>query len=134
MTWSAPIERTILNLDASKECITVRHLAGMSSGLDCMSERDEETLKEMTTSPDWMQFTLDRTVVWEPGSHFIYCSPGMHLLSPILQHATGMTALDFANQNLFEPLGITDVMWLTDPQGYNGGWAGRSVPAPSRYG
>jgi CubicO group peptidase (beta-lactamase class C family) len=116
-------DRTILNLDAKKESITVRHLASMSSGLDCTSERDEATLKEMMTNPDWVQFTLDRTVIWEPGSHFVYCSPGMHLLSPILQHATGMTALDFARQNLFEPLNITDFFWLTDPQDYNRGWA-----------
>jgi CubicO group peptidase (beta-lactamase class C family) len=114
---------TILNLDARKENITIDHLASMSSGLDCTSERDEATLKEMMTAPDWVQFTLDRKVVWEPGSHFVYCSPGMHLLSPILQQATGMTALDFAHQNLFEPLGITDIMWLTDPQDYNRGWA-----------
>jgi CubicO group peptidase (beta-lactamase class C family) len=116
-------ERTIPNLDAQKESITVRHLASMSSGLDCTSERDEATLNEMMESPDWVQFTLDRTVVWEPGSHFVYCSPGMHLLSPILQHATGITALDFAHQNLFDPMGITDVMWLSDPNGYNRGWA-----------
>jgi CubicO group peptidase (beta-lactamase class C family) len=115
--------RTILNLDARKENITVRHLVSMSSGLDCTSERDEATLQEMMESQDWVQFALDRTVVWEPGSHFVYCSPGMHLLSPILQHSTGTTAQDFARQNLFEPLNITDTMWLTDPQDFNRGWA-----------
>ncbi|HWQ95784.1 MAG TPA: serine hydrolase [Candidatus Methylomirabilis sp.] len=115
-------DRTILNLDARKKNITVRHLASMSSGLDCTSERDEATLHEMMTSPDWVQFTLDRKVVWEPGTHFVYCSPGMHLLSAILQNATGMTALDFGRRNLFEPLGIRNVIWETDPQGYNHGW------------
>lgn len=115
--------RTILNLDARKENITVRHLVSMSSGLDCTSERDEATLQEMMKSPDWVQFALDRKVVWEPGSHFVYCSPGMHLLSPILQHSTRTTAQDFARMNLFEPLNITDTMWLTDPQDYNRGWA-----------
>jgi CubicO group peptidase (beta-lactamase class C family) len=116
-------ERTIVNPDARKESITVRHLVSMSSGLDCTSERDEATLHEMMTNSDWVQFTLDRKAVWEPGTHFVYCSPGMHLLSPILQHATGMTASDFASQNLFEPLGIHDFIWLTDPQGYYRGWA-----------
>ncbi len=116
--------RTIASRDVLKERITVRHLASMSSGLDCTSERDEETLREMKASPDWVHFTLDRKVVWEPGTHFVYCSPGMHLLSPILQQVTGMTALDFARQNLFEPLGIRDVIWQTDPQGYNRGSEG----------
>ena len=116
--------RTIANRDARKERITVRHLASMSSGLDCTSERDEATLQEMRGSDDWVQFALDRKVMWEPGSHFVYCSPAIHLLSPILQQATGMTALDFARQYLFEPLGIRDVIWLTDPQGYNRGSEG----------
>ncbi len=115
-------ERTIANRDAFKERITVRQLTGMSSGLDCTREGDEATLREMKASPDWVQFTLDRKTVWEPGTHFVYCSPGMHLLSPILQQATGMTALDFARQYLFEPLGIGEAIWPTDPQGYSRGW------------
>lgn len=117
-------DRMVANGDAWKENITVRHLASMSSGLDCTNERDEATLREMRTGVDWVQFALDREVRWEPGSHFVYCSPAIHLLSPILQQATGMTALDFARQYLFEPLGIGDAIWLTDPQGYNRGSEG----------
>jgi hypothetical protein len=69
-----------------------------------------------------VQFALDRRMVAEPGTRFIYCSPAMHLLSPILQKATGMTALEFARQNLFAPLGIQDALWESDPQGYSDGW------------
>jgi hypothetical protein len=61
-------------------------------------------------------------MVAEPGKKFCYDSPGMHLLSAILQEATGMTALDFARQYLFGPLGIRDVIWEIDPQGYTRGW------------
>jgi hypothetical protein len=85
-------------------------------------ERDEGTLDEMRASEDWIQFALDRKVVSKPGAHFVYDSPGMHILSAILQKATGMTALEFANKNLFEPLGIKEVLWDTDPQGFNHGW------------
>jgi CubicO group peptidase (beta-lactamase class C family) len=117
-------DRTIANRDALKERITVRHLAAMTSGLDCTAANDEQTLDEMGLSPDWVQFTLDREVANEPGKHFEYCSPGMRLLSAILQEATGMTSLEFARLNLFDPLGIQDVLWDVDPQGYNDGWAG----------
>ncbi|MBP8293264.1 MAG: serine hydrolase, partial [Caldilineaceae bacterium] len=117
-------DHTVANRDARKEPITVRHLASMSSGLDCTAEGDEQTLKEMRVSPDWVQFALDRPVRWEPGEHFVYCSPAIHLLSPILEQATGMSALDFARRNLFEPLGIEEVVWLTDPQGFNRGSEG----------
>jgi CubicO group peptidase (beta-lactamase class C family) len=114
--------RAVANRDAAKERITVRHLASMSSGLECTSANDEQTLHEMQKSPDFVQFTLDRKMISEPGSQFVYCSPGMHLLSAILQKATGMTALEFARLNLFEPLGIQNVIWPTDAQGFNHGW------------
>ena len=115
-------DRTIANRDAAKERITVRHLASMSSGLDCTAANDEQTLHEMQASDDFVQFTLDRKMISEPGKQFVYCSPGMHLLSAILQKATGMTALEFAQQNLFEPLGIQEVIWPVDAQGFNHGW------------
>lgn len=120
-------DRTIANLDRQKEQISVRHLVSMSSGLDCTREYDELTLQEMQAGPDFVQFTLDRKAAWAPGEHFVYCSPAIHLLSPILQQATGMTALEFARQNLFEPLGIEDFMWEQDPQGYYDGWGDLSL-------
>jgi hypothetical protein len=76
----------------------------------------------MQRSPDYVQFVLDRKMIAEPSTQFVYCSPGMHLLSAILRQATGMTALEFARQNLFEPLGIRDVIWPADAQGVNHGW------------
>jgi CubicO group peptidase (beta-lactamase class C family) len=115
-------DRTIADRDARKKRITVRQLSSMSSGLDCSAERDEQTRREMQAAPDYVQFVLDRNVVAEPGTRFIYCSPAIHLLSPILQQATGMTALEFARQNLFTPLGIQDVLWESDPQGFSDGW------------
>jgi CubicO group peptidase (beta-lactamase class C family) len=117
-------EYTIANRDALKERITVRHLASMSSGLECTAANDEQTLGEMRQSEDWVQFTLNRKAVFEPGTHFEYCSPAIHLLSPILEKATGMSALEFAQQYLFAPLGIKDALWLTDPQGHNRGSEG----------
>ena len=115
--------RTIANRDSMKERIAVKHLAGMSSGLDSVGlENDEGTLRDMQESQDWVQFAIDRRVVSEPGTHFVYDSPGMHLLSAILEEATGMTALEFGRENLFEPLGIREVIWPVDPQGFNYGW------------
>jgi CubicO group peptidase (beta-lactamase class C family) len=121
-------ERTIANLDEAKEAITVRHLTGMASGLDCVRDgAPGASNPQMQSSPDFVQFALDRPVAWEPGSQFVYCSPAIHLLSPILKQATGMPALDFARQYLFEPLGIRDAQWEQDPQGYYDGWGDLSL-------
>lgn len=115
-------DREITNLDERKEQITVRHLASLSSGLDCDPVDDEITLMAMRASEAWVQFALDRPVVREPGTRFVYCGLDMHLLSAILQKATGMSALDFGRLYLFEPLGIRDVYWPADPQGITHGW------------
>jgi CubicO group peptidase (beta-lactamase class C family) len=114
--------RRVANRDAAKERVTVRHLASMSSGLECTAAGDEQTLKEMRKSPDYVQFVLDRKMISEPGARFVYCSPGMHLLAAILQEAVGTTTLEFARENLFGPLGIRDVIWPADAQGVNFGW------------
>jgi len=115
--------RSIANLDERKQSLTIRDLVSMRNGMEsgCFSG-DEPTLDVMRSSPDWIQAALDRKMVDKPGTRFCYDSPGMHLLSAILQTATGMTAIDFARQNLFEPLGIRDVVWESDPQGYTHGW------------
>jgi len=116
-------DRKIANLDDRKKNITVRHLAGMVNGFSSGGMTgNEATLDAMRATPDWVQATLDRKMVQEPGMSFCYDSPGMHLLSAILQESTGMTALEFAQKNLFGPLGIQDVIWESDPQGYTLGW------------
>ena len=112
-------DTTIANPDVRKNDITIRDLASMSSGFDCIYEPNEPTVYAMETSPNWVQFGLDLPMAYKPGTHWEYCGVGMHLLSAILQKATGMTALEYARQNLFEPLGIQEVFWPTDPQGVN---------------
>ena len=115
-------DRTIANLDANKQAMTLEHLLTMQTGFECIAAPAEVTLMEMVYSPDWVQFTLDLPMSEAPGKSFVYCSSGAHLLSAILGQATDMSTLEFAQEHLFEPLGISDVIWPTDPQGINRGY------------
>jgi len=115
-------ERKVANRDARKEAITVEDLLAMRSGLECVNAPTEVTLIEMLASQDWVQFSLDRPMAAAPGQSWVYDSPGVHLLQGIIQQAAGMDTLDFAMQHLFDPLGISDVAWLADPQGINAGY------------
>ena len=116
-------DRTIANVEARKQAVAVRHLTGMVNGLEsgCL-DGDEPTLDAMRATPDWIQHALDRKMARDPGKAFCYDSPGMHILSAILQETTGMTEMEFARTNLFGPLGIHEIMWESDPQGYTDGW------------
>jgi len=117
-------ERTVANLDAEKEVMTLEHVLMMASGLEC---RDSylyrwRGLHEMEQSDDWVQFMLDLPLAEPPGSRFEYCNGGSFLLSAIIQETTGMSAAEFAGQHLFGPLGISDVLWPSNPHGITIGW------------
>jgi len=117
-------DREISNLNEYKKDITLENLLTMASGLQC---RDSYLYKwvglyEMQKSTDWTQYILDLPSVEPPGERFEYCNGVSYLLSAIIQKATNMRTLEFAQKNLFEPLGIIDVKWQTSPQGIDIGW------------
>ena len=68
------------------------------------------------------QFMIDLPMVEAPGTRFEYCNGASFLLSAILQEQTGMNALKFAEKHLFDPLGISDVNWFSNPQGITIGY------------
>ena len=119
-------DRTIANLDERKKSITIRHLLDMTSGLAWQEGVDgwPESFLAMERSRDWQQFVLDRPMAEAPGTVFYYDSGNSQLLSAILSKVTGKSALDYARETLFGPLGIEDVLWRGDPQGVSGGGAG----------
>jgi hypothetical protein len=79
-------------------------------------------LEEMMNSDDWAQYVLDLPTAEPPCERFEYCNGVSYLLSVIIQKTTNMRTLEFAEKNLFGPLGITDVRWQTSPQVIDIGW------------
>jgi len=119
--------RTFANLDPQKEAMTLEDVLTMRSGLDW--QEGDPVYAAMYRSPDWVKFVLDTPMAVAPGSQFNYCSGCSHLLSAILQQATGMNTRDFAEQYLFKPLGISKVTWETDANGIPiGGWGLQLTP------
>jgi CubicO group peptidase (beta-lactamase class C family) len=58
-----------------------------------------------------------------PGQLFRYDNGAAHLLSAGLAQVLGCPVGDFAAAELFAPLGITDAVWPTDPDGVGYGFA-----------
>ncbi len=108
------------NLDSRKQNMTVEHLLNMRSGLDW----DEWSYdyfnvnnhyNQMLNSIDWVKNVLNRPMANDPGSTFEYCGGASHLLQAIITKSTNISSLEFANQFLFEPLGIDPGPWLSSP-------------------
>ncbi len=123
--------REIANLDARKSAMTVEDLLTMRAGLDWPSgpcwwldgaECADYTTQIMLEDEDSLQFILDQPMANEPGTTFVYTSGASHLLSAMISETTGLSALEFAKENLFKPLGIQNVSWQKDGEGLNMGW------------
>jgi CubicO group peptidase (beta-lactamase class C family) len=98
-----------------KERITLRHLLTMSAGLDW-----NETIPytdpmnseiRMGRAPDPYRFVLDQQVVQRPGEVYNYSGGSATLISAVLKRTAGRTIEQFAADELFAPLGITDTKW-----------------------
>ena len=123
---SLPQDVPVANLDARKQAITVTNLLNMTAGFAWdESSVPYGNLKNMETqmsqSPNWIKFVLDRPMADAPGSRFVYNSGAAHLLSALVERATGLTLAEFARTNLFQPLGIAGFTWPADPQGITEG-------------
>jgi len=112
-------ERTVATLDSRKRAMTLEHLLTMATGWEWQDSYENKWLSttQMQLSPDWIQHMLDLPMVEQPGTQFEYCNGASFLLSAIIQEATGMSTLAFAEKYLFGPLGISDETWLSNPQG-----------------
>ncbi len=125
--------QTIANRDSRKENLTIKHLLTMTSGLDWHEfdvpyGESDNSFTQLVTSPNWVQYVLDRPMVAAPGEVWNYNSGEFHLLSALLQNATGLPywspIIPFAFSTLADPLGIVDAFWQTDPHGIPFGGSG----------
>ncbi|HEY1961564.1 MAG TPA: serine hydrolase [Rhizomicrobium sp.] len=109
--------------DARKAQLTLAHLLSMTSGLDCGAKDGQSFLQQMERSSHWSAFALDRQETADPGAQFNYCAVNMELVSALLSRKTGESAAQFAQRELFQPLGIQNVEWPTDGDGVSHGFA-----------
>ncbi|PFR44957.1 serine hydrolase domain-containing protein [Bacillus thuringiensis] len=120
--------------------VTVRHLLSMTAPYPFVDW--QEPLEELCTQEDWVQYALNRMGNGGEIGSFKYSSAGAHVLSAIITSATGKNAREFANEYLFQPLGMREIPnytmkvfgfddlfgkdvkgWVHDPNGIStGGW------------
>jgi CubicO group peptidase (beta-lactamase class C family) len=106
-----------------KKRITVRHLLNMMGGLEWSEETYEQASDEdiyrmyREGVVDFVQYVLNKPITAEPGTRWYYSSGETLLLSGIIERVTGRTTFRFAQENLFAPLGISQIEWESDYAG-----------------
>ena len=99
-----------------KSKLTVKHLLTMTSGFEWNENipYTDPTNSEiqMDQSPDPIQFVLSRKLVQPPGQSWNYNGGTTQLLAAIIKKSTGQEIDEYAEKNLFAPLGVSRHVWL----------------------
>lgn len=100
--------------------VSLANLLTMSSGINF--DNDAFSIELINDKPkDSIKHILGKPSYATPGQEFYYRDADPHLLSYALQKLTGRTLARYAQEKLFDPLGISNVQWLQDNNGINFG-------------
>jgi CubicO group peptidase (beta-lactamase class C family) len=108
----------VANNGARKARMTVADLMTMASGLACNDNDDnspgnEDAMQSQPSGTNWYRYTLDLSMVAEPGSHAVYCTAGINLLGAIVRTTTHVPLTTYFAEHFATPMQFgTYAMWL----------------------
>ncbi len=113
--------------NSDKADITLNDLLLMRSGIGW--DEALNALRIVTANGDLTEYVLEIPMSEAPGESWTYSSGNSQLISALFTEQVGMTMADYARDNLFAPLGISNFEWQTDGIGNNIGGAGLRLSA-----
>ncbi|MEO0979782.1 MAG: serine hydrolase [Pseudomonadota bacterium] len=112
---------------------TIEHALTMSLGMawdETKPYTDPDNSEiAMELAADRYRYILDRDLVAEPGTRWIYSGGATALVGRIIENGTGKTLPEFAKDVLFDPLGITTFKWSAGKDGTHSSASGVRLTA-----
>lgn len=103
----APVRSYLPSFPAKLYPITVRQVAGHLAGIRHYRDLEFLSQKRYATVEEGLDIFKDDTLLFEPGTRYAYSSYGFNLLSAVMEKAAGQPFLEFMQDRLFGPLGMT---------------------------
>lgn len=123
-----------LGADSDRSKITIEHALTMTLGMEWDENRPytdpQNSEIAMENAPDRYRFILDRPIIPEPGTRWIYSGGSVALVGAIIERGTGKRLPDFARDVLFEPLDIARFHWMAGSDGVASAASGLRLTAP----
>jgi len=140
-------DEALANPSENLKAMRVRHLLSMNTGhqedttqlvfqnrrqlnlytMDARQKANAEGQTSKSQDDNWPRVFLSLPVENEPGTWFVYNTAATYMLSAIITKVTGESLLDYLRPRLFDPLGIENPTWDSDPQGINIGGSGLHI-------
>ena len=117
LTLDDPIRKYIPELPTIYDGIILRHLIYHTSGI-----RDFQTVLDVQGRTDDMNTERDiiellarqKALNFRPGDQFEYCNSGYFLLGVVVKRVSGKSLREFADENIFQPLGMSNTHFHDD--------------------
>jgi CubicO group peptidase (beta-lactamase class C family) len=109
-----------------KSSITIENLLMMKSGINYSNDGPKgQTMTLLREIPsNSLDYILGLGMNAVPGTEFLYKDGDPHIMSAVIQQATGKTTRDWAKEVLFDEIGITGLQWVTYKDGITHGGYG----------
>ena len=107
---------TYENPDPRKAKVTLTNLLSNQSGLACNDHDSASPGNEVKLyeTPDWPKAFVDLPMAADPGTVGRYCSGGFLTAGRVIERAAGKPLPEFAQEALFDKLGIPRANWRWD--------------------
>ncbi len=106
------------------EEVSIKNLLEMTSGIEWNENKD---FVPWLNANSQKEFILNRATDRQPGERFEYNSGAAHMLSIILEEASGLNTQEFAVYNLLNKLNVKKISWSKDNEDYYNGSTGLAL-------
>ena len=102
----APVQRYVPSFPAKRWPITPRQLAGHVAGIRHYAGDEFLSSRRYANVTEGLAIFRDDSLLFEPGTRYLYSTYGWNLLSAVVEGASGRDFLAYMRQEVFGPLGM----------------------------